>query len=142
MKLLFLDIDGVMTNDDTIINPSQLISFSPSCVDVLNQILRTHDLKIILTSSWRTVFDAEKQNQFFIENGIIQTPAGQTPSISNLKRGLEIKKYLEKRNPTHFLILDDMEITGFPNNFLHINPATGLTNEHIPMINEILGFGS
>ena len=142
MKLLFLDIDRVMTNDDTIINPSQLISFSPSCVDVLNQILRTHDLKIILTSSWRTVFDAEKQNQIFIENGIIQTPAGQTPSISNLKRGLEIKKYLEKRKPTHFLILDDMEITGFPNNFLHINPATGLTNEYIPMINKILGFGS
>lgn len=142
MKLLFLDIDGVMTNDDTIINPSQLISFSPSCVDVLNQILRTHDLKIILTSSWRTVFDAEKQNQIFIENGIIQTPAGQTPSISNLKRGLEIKKYLEKRKPTHFLILDDMEIPGFPKNFLRINPATGLTTEHIPMINKILGFGS
>ena len=131
-----------MTNNDTIINPNHICSFSKSCVDVLNQILRTHDVKIILTSSWRTVFDAEKQNQIFIENGIIQTPAGQTPSISNLKRGLEIKKILEKRKPTHFLILDDMEITGFPNNFLHINPATGLTKEHLPMINKILGFGS
>ena len=138
MKLLFLDIDGVMTNDDTIINPNHICSFSKSCVEVLNQILQTHQVKIILTSSWRTVFDAEKQNQIFIENGIIQTPAGQTPSISNLKRGLEIKKYLEKRKPTHFLILDDMEIPGFPNNFLRINPATGLTPEHLPEINRIL----
>jgi hypothetical protein len=142
MKLLFLDIDGVMTNDEQVINPNHLYSFSPSCVEVLNQILRTHNIKIILTSSWRTVFDAEKLNQIFTENGVIQTPAGQTPSISNLKRGLEIKKYLEKRNPTHFVILDDMLISGFPKNFIPINPATGLTKEHIPMINQILGFGS
>lgn len=142
MKLLFLDIDGVMTNDDRVINDRQIYSFSKSCVDVLNQVLRTHDVKIILTSSWRTVFDAEKLNQMFTENGVIQTPAGQTPNISNLKRGLEIKKYLEKRNPTHFVILDDMEITGFPRNFILIDPAKGLNEEHIPMINEILGFGS
>ena len=139
MKLLFLDIDGVMTNDDTIINPNHICSFSKSCVEVLNQILQTHHVKIILTSSWRTVYDSETIHQMFTQNGVIQSPAGKTPSISNLKRGLEIKKYLEKRKPTHFLILDDMEIPGFPNNFLRINPATGLTMEHIPMINEILG---
>ena len=142
MKLLFLDIDGVMTNDDRVINDRHVYSFSKSCVEVLNQILRTHDLKIILTSSWRTVYDAEMINQMFTENGVIQTPAGQTPSISTLRRGLEIKKYLEKRTPTHFVILDDMEITGFPKNYVRINPATGLTTEHIPMINKILGFGS
>jgi hypothetical protein len=96
MKLLFLDIDGVMTNDDTIINPNHICSFSKSCVEVLNQILQTHHVKIILTSSWR------------------------------------------KENPSHFLILDDMEVTGFPNNFLRINPATGLTPEHLPEINRIL----
>ena len=139
MKLLFLDIDGVMTNDDRVINDRHVYSFSKSCVDALNQILRTHDVKIILTSSWRTVYDAEMINQMFTENGVIQTPTGQTPSKSNLRRGLEIKKYLEKRNPTHFVILDDMEITGFPKNYVRINPATGLTMEHIPMINKILG---
>jgi hypothetical protein len=81
MKLLFLDIDGVMTNDEPVINPNHLYSFSPSCVDILNQILRTHDLKIILTSSWRTVFDAEKLNQIFTQNGVIQTPAGHRSSL-------------------------------------------------------------
>ena len=142
MKLLFLDIDGVMTNDDRVINDRHVYSFSKSCVEVLNQILRTHEVKIILTSSWRTVYDAEMINQMFTENGVIQTPTGQTPSISTLRRGLEIKKYLEKRTPTHFVILDDMEITGFPKNYVRIDPATGLTTEHIPIINEILGFGS
>ena len=139
MKLLFLDIDGVMTNDDTIINPNHICSFSKSCVEVLNQILQTHHVKIILTSSWRTVYDQETIHHMFTENGVIQTPAGQTPSISTLRRGLEIKKYLEKRTPTHFVILDDMEITGFPKNYVLIDPATGLTTEHIPMINKILG---
>ena len=59
MKLLFLDIDGVMTNDDRVINDRHVYSFSKSCVEVLNQILRTHEVKIILTSSWRTVYDPE-----------------------------------------------------------------------------------
>ena len=139
MKLLFLDIDGVMTNDDRVINDRHVYSFSKSCVEVLNHILRTHEVKIILTSSWRTVYDPETIHRMFTENGVIQSPAGQTPSISTLRRGLEIKKYLEKRSPTHFVILDDMEITGFPKNFLRIDPATGLTTEHIPIINEILG---
>ena len=141
MKLLFLDIDGVMTNDDRVINDRQVYSFSKSCVEALNQILRTHDVKIILTSSWRTVYDPETINRIFTENGVIQTPAGQTPDYSTLRRGLEIKKYLEKRTPTHFVILDDMEITGFPKNYVRIDPATGLTSEHIPMINKILGIG-
>ena len=139
MKLLFLDIDGVMTNDDRVINDRHIYSFSKSCVEVLNQILRTHEVKIILTSSWRTVYDPETINRMFTENGVIQTPAGQTPSISTLRRSLEIKKYLEKRTPTHFVILDDMEIPGFPKNYIRIDPATGLTMEHIPRINEILG---
>ena len=82
MKLLFLDIDGVMTNDDTIINPNHICSFSKSCVEVLNQILQTHQVKIILTSSWRTVYDSETIHQMFTQNGVIQTPAGKTPSIS------------------------------------------------------------
>ena len=139
MKLLFLDIDGVMTNDDRVINDRHVYSFSKSCVEVLNHILRTHEVKIILTSSWRTVYDPETIHHMFTENGDIQTPAGQTPSISTLRRGLEIKKYLEKRNPTHFVIFDDMKSTGFHKNYIRIDPATGLTTEHIPIINEILG---
>ena len=138
MKLLFLDIDGVMTNDGLMIDESREYPFSKSCVDVLNQVLRTHNVKIILTSSWRTVFDAEMIHRIFTENGVIQSPYGKTPSISNLNRGLEIKRYLKDRKPAPFVILDDMEITGFPRNFILIDPAKGLTEEHIPMINEIL----
>ena len=51
MKLLFLDIDGVMTADEGTINNEKLYSLSSSCVEVLNEILSSNNVKIILTSS-------------------------------------------------------------------------------------------
>ncbi len=138
MKLIFLDIDGVMTSDTGKLNKVTHYPFSISCVSVLNEILKTNDVKIILTSSWRTVFNAETQDLIFKENGVIQTPAGQTKNIGYNHRNLEIKDYLQKRNVESFVILDDMLIEGFDENFVHINPKYGLTETYIEKINQIL----
>lgn len=138
MKLLFLDIDGVMTSDNGKLNKSFLYPFSDSCVQVLNEILRLNKVRVILTSSWRTVFDAEKQNQIFKENGVIQTPADQTKDIGYKHRSLEIKEYLQSRKVESFVILDDMDIAGFADNFVKIDPKTGLTEGYIERINQIL----
>ena len=95
MKFLFLDIDGVMTTDEGTINNEKLYPFSSSCVEVLYNILSSNNVKIILTSSWRTVFDVEKQCRIFNENGVKQLPMGQTKDLGYKYRNLEIKNYLE-----------------------------------------------
>ncbi len=138
MNLLFLDIDGVLTSDNTPINENLLYTFSPDCVKVLNAILQKYKVKIILTSSWRMVFDAEKQNRIFKENGVVQMPYGQTPNLGCNNRSEEIKTYLKKRKVKNFLILDDMEIEGFNAHFVRTNPSTGLTEEDLKKVDKIL----
>ena len=139
MKLLFLDIDGVLTSDETISRKEFLYTFSASCVWALNRILRDNKVKIILTSSWRTVFDAEKQYQIFRENGIIQLPGGQTNDFGYENRSLEIQDYLSKRKVENYVILDDMKINGFEGHFVLVNPSTGLTENDVEKVNRILG---
>ena len=139
MKLLFLDIDGVLTSNETISRKELLYTFSASCVGALNRILRDNKVKIILTSSWRTVFDAEKQNQIFRENGIIQLPGGQTNDFGYENRSLEIQDYLSKRKVENYVILDDMKINGFEGHFVLVNPSTGLTENDVEKVNRILG---
>ncbi len=138
MKLLFLDIDGVLTSNNTQPNSSFLYTFSKDCVTILNRILCYDEVKIILTSSWRIVFDIEQQIQIFKENGVLQYPYGQTKDLGYENRGLEIKNYLQSEKVTHFVILDDMEIEGFDNNFVRINPSTGLTDKYVERINKVL----
>ena len=138
MKLLFLDIDGVMTADEGTINNEKLYSFSSSCVEVLNKILSTNNVRIILTSSWRTVFDVEKQCRIFKENGVVQLPMGQTKDLGYKHRNLEIKSYLENRKVESFVILDDMQIEGFDDHFVLIDPRKGLSEEYVERVNEIL----
>lgn len=141
MKLLFLDIDGVLTNNKLVYNNSNsdlIYPFSKSCVEALNIILKSHRLKIILTSSWRNVFDVDKQCRIFKENNLRQMPAGTTKDLGYENRYQEIALYLENKKVDTFVILDDMEIKGFENNFVWINPAYGLTTNHIAVINKIL----
>lgn len=139
MKLLFLDIDGVLTSDATKSRKELLYTFSESCVGALNRILTENNVQIILTSSWRTVFDVEKQNQIFSENGVIQFPGGQTNDFGYENRSLEIQDYLSKRKVENYVILDDMKINGFDEHFVLVNPSTGLTENDVEKVNRILG---
>jgi len=141
VKLLFLDIDGVMTSNSlekTDFRAGKLYPFSNSCIIHLNDILSHNKVKIILTSSWRTVFDVEKQCQVFKENGVQQMPFDATPDFGFENRAMEIKAYLQHTQPDAFAILDDMEIHGFDGHFVHVNPITGLTQEDTVMVNRIL----
>lgn len=138
MKLLFLDIDGVLTADDTAINEHFLYTFSASCVQNFNEILLVCKPKIILISSWRTVFAPKQQEQIFMDNGVIQFPLGQTKDLGYDSRSAEIKAYLRQRKVESFVILDDMDIQGFTQNFVRTNPSTGITQKEVKKAIEIL----
>lgn len=142
MKVIFLDIDGVLTSNllNKKINRSKSsYPFAKECVKVLNEILRSDNSKIVLTSSWRTVFSVEKQCEIFVENGVIQMPYSQTEDLGYENRSVEIRKYLTKnKNISNFLILDDMEIFGFDKNFIRVDYNTGLTNKYVKKAIKIL----
>ncbi len=141
MRVIFLDIDGVMTSNALIEENGmgeKLYPFSKSSVIALNEILAANKAKIILTSSWRTVFSVEKQCQVFEENGVQQFPRGETIDLGFENRSQEIRDYLNKHTVDGFVILDDMEIEGFDEHFLRIDPDNGLTMNHVKMVNRIL----
>jgi len=139
MKLLFLDIDGVMNSNSLKLKSTEKIyPFSEECVIALNEVLKLHKVKIILTSSWRNVFDAEKQGQIFKENGVNQIPKGQTKDLGFENRSMEIQEYLKNKEVESFVILDDMLIEGFDKRFVRVNPKIGLSQNHIQIIDKIL----
>jgi hypothetical protein len=52
MKLVFLDIDGVL-NDNAVCATAESSSLNPAAVARLNQVLRATGAKLVLSSSWR-----------------------------------------------------------------------------------------
>jgi len=81
MKILFLDIDGVMVLDphkgkDLGIHGHDPF-YKPSVV-ALNGMLSTTDCEIVMSSGWRRFFDLEQINEIFQWNGVLKPPIGFT----------------------------------------------------------------
>ncbi len=144
MKIIFLDIDGVMTSGTLQKEAAdeKTYAFSRSSVEALNAILASNKARIILTSSWRTVFSIEQCCQIFDENGIVQMPRGATVEIAFESKSTEIRQYLENHQVESYVILDDMKIEHFDDHFLRIDPRFGLTMNDVAEANRILNISS
>ena len=110
MKVIFLDVDGVLNSDEYFDKIKNLnIDGIQSEIDVekikmLNMAINETGAKIVLTSSWRYTRNAQELKKLLSEYGI---PTDSTPFIQN-KRGLEIKQsLLENPDVENFIIVDD-----------------------------------
>lgn len=122
MKLLFLDIDGVLNSmghaigyNQPFLNADYLQStganLDPVCVAVLEKLVTENDFQIVLSSTWRThgLDDAswiEAFNYHFDWNDF--PLIGQTPSLQGM-RYQEIEAFLKSfpEKVEDFIILDD-----------------------------------
>ena len=132
MKIIFLDIDGVLSTQNT-----RFFFFESSCVNRLNKILEQSKAKIVISSTWRKGRTIEQLKDLFLHQGhrhkeinnpIIIDPTlliDKTPVLSDnqqedfkLKkhlnpelfgRGLEISVWIDltKDNIESYLVLDD-----------------------------------
>ena len=110
MKVIFLDVDGVLNSDEYFDKIKNLnINGIQSEIDVekiklLNIAINETKAKIVLTSSWRYTRNAQELKKLLSEYGI---STDSTPFIQN-ERGLEIKQYLsEHPDVEDFVIVDD-----------------------------------
>ena len=110
MKVIFLDVDGVLNSDEYFDKIKNLnIDGIQSEIDVekiklLNIAINETKVKIVLTSSWRYTRNAQELRKLLSEYGI---STDSTPFIQN-ERGLEIKQYLsEHLDVEDFVIVDD-----------------------------------
>jgi hypothetical protein len=129
MKVLFLDIDGVMNNFHQR-NFGEKLS-EPSC-DALNTITkRIPDLKIVISSAWR-IWGTEYMRELLEKNGIdgASERVIDVTGDENGIRGHQIQCWLD-RNPgvTNMVILDDESDMGqLMNKLVKTNSFVGLTS--------------
>jgi len=102
VKVIFLDIDGVVNNKRTKENFQGFMTVDPAMAAVVQRIVRNTGCEIVLLSSWRLFQNGRDK----VERKICKF-ADITP-ILHAPRGYEIKVWLT-RHPEieHYAILDD-----------------------------------
>lgn len=146
MKVLFLDIDGVLNSDTFYLNrpkeikclPYPLSEFDPACVARLNRILAETKARLVVSSSWR--------HDAFIDRvldkaGIKPKMWDITPYGMGKPRGHEIKKFLsEHPNIENYVILDDVAnmLPEQQSHFVQTKYYYGLTDEDMEKAINIL----
>jgi hypothetical protein len=132
MKLIILDIDGVLATEEDSFKPNHDLyayPFDAKCVQIFNEILEITNAQIVLSSDWRLMYnnDLEMLDELFKFNGIIRSPIDVTPNLGR-NRDEEIKNYFNKNSNRikQFVILDDSDLRIYPDNFVRCYINEGL----------------
>jgi hypothetical protein len=146
MKVIFLDIDGVLNSQNFIHSFNgkwELHSVDPNAINVLNEIIKATNAKIVISSSWRIILDLNEIKDILIENGFVGEIIGKTPIIrdNNRCRGDEINAYLEANpNIDKFIILDDdSDMDNLIDRLVKTSYIDGLLPKHIEKAISLLG---
>ncbi len=142
MKVIFLDIDGVLNKNSTSIPaPSGCMFVEETLIRRLGRICRATGAKVVLSSTWRFGWydiQADKSDSVNAEDYIALSSSllalgipihGHTPIIYDGSRGDEIRHYLrQSRDIDSYIILDDVTVVGFAEHQIKTSPKTGLTD--------------
>ena len=133
MKVIFLDIDGVMCTSACYgrgkNNKWDSYMFDHKAIAVLNFILQETGAEIIISSDWRHTYTLQEMREIFCHNNVIKGPIGFTPSsktylANNLEGGRadEIEMWLKThawKEDIKWVVIDDLNMGNrFPNNFV------------------------
>lgn len=123
MKIIFLDIDGVLVIGDdpkclksfVEIENHYLNPFAKECVESLNKLIEATGAKIVISSTWRKSNNIDILKKHFEGQGVVGEIIGTTPVLKieggfSVNRGLEIQCWIDKHdheNIESFVIIDD-----------------------------------
>ncbi len=127
MKLIFLDIDGVLNYENTKASaPSGCMGIDDKLVTKLAQIVEETDTRIILTSDWKIGWeefdfccseDAKYLNRKLKKHGLKITSKTYDDHVYDTyfeDRGKGIHKFLERvQNVEAYVVIDDHTFTDF-----------------------------
>lgn len=149
MKIIFLDIDGVLNSSqwfqgDGRVNDRPLGHLDPAACARVQRICDATQARICVSSTWRLIHKRPKLVEMFRLRGITAEVVGQTPQLpgSDQQRGDEICLWLSKHpEVTKYIVLDDdSDMRGVHHRFIQTSFAEGLTDEladrAIAMLNE------
>lgn len=154
MKVIFLDIDGVLNFDDTEARlPDGCLGIAEAPLKKLKKIVHETGARIVLSSSWRKfwaindeIFDGidKLNNEYLVKKlgrhglHIMDKIGGQSSST----RYQDIKDYLACRsNISHYVVLDDEVFEGYmliQDHLVITNHFMGLTDDDVELAIRIL----
>jgi len=162
MKVIFLDMDGVLNSDTFLIdnsrrNPGQNPMdrwpgghINPANVQMLDALVTASGARIVLSSAWRTHIELQPLYLLLKERGytgpelIGRTTSelgNQPPRYKWVPRGLEIQHWLDNttEDVESFVILDDMEnMVHLSDRYIQTDPIDGLTSADVERAIKIL----
>lgn len=154
IKIIFLDIDGVLNNEIMCSNPDwkeKQYNIDKRCINLLNYLIEKTEAKVVITSVWRHGKSIEELQKLFEEYGFKGNIIGYTPSYGHesLVRGNEILGWLQDNqdrydgldyNFKNYVILDDDGdmLLCQKDNFIQVDYYSGLTPNIIWKAEKIL----
>ena len=151
MFYIFLDIDGVLNNDETQDRvANDYLGISPELVDNLKELYDTlveryGEVKIILSSTWKhRWYKTQKWRQDEFANRLDEALAVVGLEVSGkigesyfIDRGALIREYIEADPCDDFVILDDRIFDfveeGLMDHLIHTNESYGLRQSDIDL---------
>lgn len=159
MKVIFLDIDGVLNSEDLArrriehfhewndrTNEKFYDFIDENAVKLISDLCEQYDIKLVISSSWRswtlekTIADFSSDYMLLL-HPLIPFIIGVTPRTESRIRGEEIAIYLQNNSDiTDYCIIDDDDdmLQEQTLNFVQTSFWHGLTSEHLPKIKSIL----
>lgn len=144
MKVVFLDIDGVLNNKEFLKDRDDLQVCDPKNVKNFNKIVEEiDDLKIVVSSSWRIGRSLEELIEILREKDVKGEIIDKTPDMTakfDATRSNEIQAWLNGNDVDKFVILDDNPIS-LPLSDNHIRTSFtkgGLSSNHVDKVKEVL----
>lgn len=131
MKVLFLDVDGVLNNQEDLKNNGMLYACADK-IAILKKIVDETDVQIVLSSTWRILkkyrdhikWCLRKQGMKIID----KTP--RPPKMSMYwSRAEEIKAWLDENDVLDYVIIDDDPRAEIEGHFFKTSFDTGLTDD-------------
>lgn len=109
LSVIFLDIDGVMNNTQTIYNNGAANALDPDAMRLLNKLVENTGANIVITSLWRLGHSLYWIQKMFESQGFHypERIIGATMELPNQPRGEEIALWLKQVPVNAFVILDD-----------------------------------
>jgi hypothetical protein len=160
MKIIFLDIDGVLNHElfyrgytkyprKTIKRP--LDQIDQGSVEILNDLIKETGAKVVISSTWRRHYTPEEMQGFLEHFGFKGEVIGSTPiyNQANIVRGNEILGWIRENekmlgqysayNDRYVIFDDDSEFLYWQrNNFIHIDRYCGLSPSNVYQAVKIL----
>lgn len=144
MKVLFLDVDGVLNNEEVFV--SRRYGAAPVCPECCGRLFRLLDAtgaKVVLSSSWRGIPNLERRLR---DRGVFRyvhkdKRTGHLSINSDTRRGQEIAEWLSRHPEVKRYAIVDDDSDMLPEQqqfFVQTDFKTGLLDEHVTQLAVIL----